>query len=741
MSDCPPPSFRAPRYLPALAVAFAAASIAPAAVPAQQLGLSVERIYGTRELSPELVSLEWMSDGRHYTIVDRDDDGRTDLYRVDAQSGRRELLLSGSELVPAVGAEPVTLDGYTFSPDGTKLLIETAVERIWRRSRRAIYYVWDFKERTLTPLSRLPGHQAYAKFAPDGRSIAFVRDNNIYVVELESALERALTTDGGTDIINGTTDWVYEEELSLVDGFRWSPDGRRIAFWRFDQSAIPAFYLIDETTLYPELKPVRYPKAGTANSDVRLGVVEVGSAETSWIEVADAGYGDFYIARMDFADTPETIWFQRLNRHQNRMDLVLADVRTGGSRVILTDSDEAWLDVNEPIWIKDGRQFVYLSEREGFARLYLYARDGSLVNEITTSDWDVLDTYGVDEKRGVVYFSGAADGPLVRPLYSVNLDGTNLQRLSSAEGTHRVSFDPTFSLYLHTVSSAGVPPVQTLRRADGQRVRTLQDNAKLREELEAFQLRKPEFLKVQVNGVELNAWMIKPPDFDPARRYPLLMYVYGGPGSQTVTDAWWGDRYLWHQLLAAEGYIVASVDNRGTGARGASFKKVTYLNLGRYESADQVAAARHFAQLPYIDGDRIGIWGWSYGGYMASLSLFKGADVFRAGIAVAPVTDWRLYDTIYTERYMRTPQENPEGYAESAPLAYADRLQSRFLLVHGTGDDNVHSQNSTQLVVRLEEANKQFEFRLYPNKAHGISGAATRVNLFTLLTAFLKDNL
>ncbi len=286
-----------------------------------------------------------------------------------------------------------------------------------------------------------------------------------------------------------------------------------------------------------------------------------------------------------------------------------------------------------------------------------------------------------------------------------------------------------------------MPPVQTLRRADGQPVRTLQDNAGLGEQLESLRMRKPEFLKVQVNGVELNAWMIKPPDFDPTRRYPLLMYVYGGPGSQTVTDAWWGDRYLWHQLLAAEGYLVASVDNRGTGARGARFKKVTYLNLGRYESADQIAAARYFAELPYVDGDRIGIWGWSYGGYMASLSLFKGADVFRAGIAVAPVTDWRLYDTIYTERYMRTPQENPDGYAESAPLAYADHLQGRFLLVHGTGDDNVHAQNSTQLVERLEEANKQFEFRLYPNKAHGISGAATRVNLFTLLTDFLKQNL
>ncbi len=722
------------------AVILALALAAPAA--AQEFELSVERIYGSRDFSPDRVRLSWMDDGRHYTILEREEDGHADLYRVEASSGERELLLRGDYLVPPGEDEPVQMSSYQFSADGSKLLIAADTLRIWRRSTKATHYVWDFDAKTLTPVSTRPGYQAYAKFSPDGRYVAFVRDHNIYVSELASGEEWALTEDGSEEIINGTTDWVYEEELSLVDGFRWSPDGKRIAFWRFDQSRIPPFYLIDLMTLYPELTPVRYPKAGTDNSEVRLGVVELASGETTWIDVEPEDGGDFYIARMDFANSAAEIWFQRLNRHQSRMQLLLADVRTGESRVIMTDSDEAWLDVHEPIWVEGGKMFVYLSERDGYAQLYLFGRDGSIVSKLTTSDWDVLNVYGVDEQQKVVYFSAAADGPLSRPLYRVGLDGRDLTRISGPTGSHEVSFDPTYRYYVDSYSHAGVPPVQALRRANGRVVRTLADNAALKEKLDALELVPPEFIKVPVEGgVELNAWLIKPPDFDPARRYPLLMYVYGGPGSQTVTDSWGGDRYLWHQLLAREGHLVASVDNRGTGARGVSFKKMTYLNLGRYEAQDQIAVARYFAALPYVEAGRIGIWGWSYGGYMAALCILKGADVFRAAISGAPVTDWRLYDTIYTERYMRTPEENPDGYAESAPLAYADRLAGRLLLVHGTGDDNVHVQNTLQLVERLIEADKQFEFRLYPNEPHGIRGATRRVNLYTLMTEFLKENL
>ena len=712
-----------------------------APVSAQEPDLTVERIYGSQDFNARQVQVRWTDDGQHYTVVERDNQERTDLYQVEIVSGDRQLLIRGTELVPPGADQPIRIGSYTFSDDNSKLLIATEQERVWRRSSKAIYYVWEFATSTLTPVSTNPGKQQNAKFSPDASQVAFVRNNNIYVTDLANGREEALTSDGNENIINGTTDWVYEEELSLSDGFRWSPHGQRIAFWRFDQSPIETFYLIDEMTLYPKLKPVRYPKAGTDNSHVRLGLVEVGSGNTTWIDGSRVSQ-DGYIARMDFAANPNEIWYQRLNRHQNTMDLMIADVRTGESRTVMTDRDNSWVSINVPVWIKDGREFVYLSERDGYAQLYLFNRDGRQIRKITEDDWDILNTYGVDEKNEVVYFTGAADGPLVRPLYSIGLDGEGFTRISETTGTHRINFDPTFTYYVDTYSEAGVPPVQTLRKANGDAVRTLADNAELKQRLDALGLNLPEFTTIPFeDGLELNAWIIKPPDFDPSKQYPLLMYVYGGPGSQTVTDSWGGDRYLWHQLLAMKGYLVASVDNRGTGARGVNFKKITYMQLGKYESYDQIAAAKHFASLPFVDGDRIGIWGWSYGGYMASLTALKGGDVFKAAIAVAPVTDWRLYDTIYTERYMRTPDENQAGYKDGAPQTYAADLNSDFLLVHGTGDDNVHPQNSYQLVELLEESNKQFDFRIYPNKAHGISGSGTRTNLFTLLTNFVIESL
>ncbi len=408
----------------------------------------------------------------------------------------------------------------------------------------------------------------------------------------------------------------------------------------------------------------------------------------------------------------------------------------------MSDSDSAWVDANQPRWIAGGRQFLFLSEREGYDQVYLFNRDGSLVRRVTPGGWDVFELLGVDEPSKVLYFTAAIDGPLGRPLLRVGLDGSRLARISTEPGTHGVAFDPTFKLYVDTYSRAGVPPVQTLRRADGTLVRPLAGNLALVRKVDALRLRPPEFLKVPMSdGVELNAWIIKPRDFDPAKRYPLLMFVYGGPGSQTVTDAWGGAQYLWHQMLAQDGYLVASVDNRGTGGRGARFMKATYLHLGRYESADQIAAARWFARQAFVSADRIGIWGWSYGGYMTSRTVFLGGNVFKAALAVAPVTDWRFYDTIYTERYMRTPQENPTGYDESASLTYADSLRSSFLLVHGTGDDNVHFQNSERLVERLEAANKQFDMRIYPNKTHAITGGNTRENLYGLFTSWLKAHL
>ncbi|MFQ6046768.1 MAG: S9 family peptidase [Gemmatimonadales bacterium] len=611
---------------------------------------------------------------------------------------------------------------------------------MWRQNTKGEYYVWDQEARSLRPVSSRPGYQMFAKFSPDGRYVGFVRENNIYVTDLATWEERQLTFDGDENVINGTSDWVYEEELGLRDAFRFSPDGERVAFWRFDQTVIRPFYLLNELSLYPELVPVRYPKAGEQNSDVGIGVVEVESGETIWVDLG--GEKDIYVADMDFAGSPDEIWLTRLNRHQNRIDLMLADAATGTSRVVFSDRDSAWVDAEEPTWLDGGRHFLWMSEREGYAQLYLYQRDGTLVHKVTEEPWDVLGVFGVDDDEDVVYFTGAGEGPLVRPIYRIGLNGRGLRRISGPGGSHSASFNPTFTMFVDTYSSAGEPPVQTLRNADGREIRVLAANEELREKVTALGLVPPEFMTVPAGGgLELNAYIIKPRDFDPARRYPLLVYVYGGPGSQTVRDSWGSSRYLWHQMLAQEGYLVASVDNRGTGARGREFKKMTYRRLGQLESDDQIAAARYFASLPYVDGDRIGIWGWSYGGYVTLMSLFRGDGVFKAGVSVAPVTDWRLYDTIYTERYMLTPEENPEGYEKGAPLAYVDRLRGNLLVVHGSGDDNVHAQNTTRLVHALEEAGKQFDMRIYPNKTHSIAGRTTRMNLYGYLTEWLRKNL
>src|SRR6059058_2624232 len=544
----------------------------------QAPALTVHSIWGTREFASDLVSLTWMKDGTAYTTTQTDSAGHTDLYRVDALSGKTQLLLRGTELVPPGAQQPIAIEEYRFSTDGMRLLIFTNSARVWRQNTKGTYYVWDFTAKRLIPVSAKPGYQMFAKFSPDGRMVAFVRANNIYMTDLATGGETALTADGGDSVINGTSDWVYEEELDLRDAFRWSPDGGRIAFWRFDQTAIPTFYLLDADSLYPQLVPVRYPKAGMPNSEVKIGVVDVGTRQTTWVDLG--GDKDIYVAAMDFAGSSNEIWLTRLNRHQDRLDLLLADAQRGASRVIMTDRDSAWVDANQPRWINGGKQFLFVSERDGYDQVYLFNRDGSLLRRVTPGGWDVLQVYGVDEKKQVLYCGGAIDGPLGRPLVRIGLDGKGLARISTEPGTHGIEFDPTFQLYADTYSRTGIPPVQTLRRADGRLVRTLADNAALAAKVTALGLVRPEFITLKTpDGVELNAWIIKPKGFDPSRRYPLLMNVYGGPGSQTVTDSWGGANYLWHQMLARDGYLVASVDNRGTGGRGARFMKMTYLHL------------------------------------------------------------------------------------------------------------------------------------------------------------------
>lgn len=713
----------------------------PPALPAQTAALSVESIFGSSAFTSDLGTIKWTADGTAYTIVEPGAAGGSDLYRVEARTGARELLIRGADLVPPGADGAIEIEDYGFGPNATRVLIYTNSVRVWRANTKGEYFVWDFGTRRLTPVSTKPGYQQFAKFSPDGRYVAFARDHDLFVTDLATGGERQLTTDGSETIINGTTDWVYEEEFGLRDAFRISPDGEHIAFLQFDQSPIKPFYLIDELERYPELVPVRYPKAGTPNSRLRLGVVSVATGAIRWLDVLDAS--DDYVAEFGFDGAANELSLIRLNRHQNRQDLLLVDLSDGSHRTVMTETDAAWVDATPPIWFDEGRRFLFPSERDGHRHLYLYERDGRLVRQVTSGSWDVDDVFSVDSRGAAVYFSATKDGAAVRPVYRIGLSGTGLARLTDGNGWHDATFNPQASLYLATSSTVVSPPSQSLHRADGGRVRLVSSNAKVADNVRAAGLVAPELLTVPgADGTPLNAHLFKPADFDPDRRYPVVMHVYGGPGSQRVRDAWdGGKRNLWHAMLVEQGYLVAVVDNRGTGGRGRAFTKQTYLRLGQLESDDQIAAARFLASLPYVDAERIGIWGWSYGGYMSLLSLFRGGDVFSAAIAVAPVTDWQLYDTIYTERFMRTPHENPEGYAKGAPLTYADQLQGRLLLIHGTGDDNVHPQNTTQLIHRLEQAGKQFDMRLYPNKTHSIDGATTRVNLYRYMTEWLAQNL
>ncbi|MGH7476478.1 MAG: S9 family peptidase [Longimicrobiales bacterium] len=725
--------------LPAVVMS-AALTLWPTALDAQRL--TVEDIFLSAEWRPQTLDLAGWLDARTFTFLAPDPQtGVADLWAEDAVTAERRRLVAGVTLVAAGAREPIEMEQVQWSADRTKLLIFTNSQRVWRRNTKGTYYVYDLNRQELTPVSTRAGWQMFAKLSPSGEQVGFVRENDLFLTDLRTGEERRLTDDGSETIINGTFDWVYEEELDLRDGWRWSPDGARIAFWQLDQSPVQTFYLIDEQPLYPQLLPLRYPKAGTANSHARIGVIELASGMTRWLDTGPDSTA--YLARMDWAASADELVIQRLNRRQDRIDVLLADVASRSSRRILSESDEAWVDVDDDLtWLDGGRHFIWSSERAGRNHLYLYARDGSLVRQLTQGDWDVTAFYGVDEDGRWLYYQSAQPAPTQRRLERVSLEGGQRVALRDEPGTHAARFGPSFQYAVTEHSRFGVPPVTRVLRGDGTELRVLIDNAALRARLTGEQAPATEFFDFATpDGVTLNGWMLRPPAFSTSHDYPLLLYVYGGPGSQTVTDAWGGPRYLWHVMLAQRGYLVASVDNRGTGARGRDFKKQTYLRLGQLEAADQVSAARHLASLDYVDGDRVGIWGWSYGGYMTLLALMQGGPVFRAGIAGAPVTDWRFYDTIYTERFMRTPEENPTGYRDGAPLTYVEELVGDLLVIHGTADDNVHPQNTIQLVRALQDAGKQFDLMMYPNRTHAISSGQTGVHLYTLMTRWLDQQL
>lgn len=711
----------------------------------QKKDITLEDIYkkGTFR-SQSVYGVNWMNDGRYYSSQVPDATNKVyDIVKYDVTTGKPvATIIEGENLVPAGSNQPIQYDDYTFSSDEQKVLFSTDTEQIYRRSSKAEFYIYDIASKKLTKLSD-GGKQLYASFSPDAKRVAFARENNMFVTDLSNMQETQITTDGKFNaIINGYADWVYEEEFSFAKGFHWSPDGKKIAFYTFDEANVPEFNMQMWGELYPQDNKFKYPKAGEANSTVKISVYDVNSGKT--VKMDTGNEADIYIPRIKWTNDANLLSIQKMNRLQNTLEILHANATTGKTSVVLKETDKAYIDITDDLtYLKDGKYFIHSSEVKGYNHLYLYSMNGKLVRQITDGNWEVSEYVGYDEKNDRLYYMSTEVSPLERHLYSISSKGKKKTRLTDKSGTHRVNMSNDFTYYLDYYSAANAVPTVSLHTAkDGKLIKVLEENEKLKNTLEQYNLAKQEFFTMNTpEGTKLNGWMIKPIDFDPNKKYPVLMFVYGGPGSQTVTNSWGGSNYLWYQVLADKGLIVVSVDNRGTGARGADFKKVTYANLGKYEIEDQIEAAKWLGNQSYVDKNRIGIWGHSFGGYMTLLGLTKGEGVFRAGISVAPVTNWRFYDTIYTERYLKTPQENAAGYDDNSPLFFADKLKGELLLIHGTGDDNVHFQNAVAMQDALIDANKQFESFYYPNRNHGIYGGNTYMHRFTMMTDFLERNL
>lgn len=713
--------------------------------------LTLEDIWKSNLFSTEdAATFQFMQDGKHYTSFNESPKGYELLqYNIAKNNDPTNTIISAAQLATLSDA-PYE---YELSPNEQKISISTAYEPIYRYSGVATYHVFDRKTGNWQNIHNNK-KISIAQFSPQSDKIAFVdAQNNLYYQPLlpdHNAV--AITTDGKPNhIINGKTDWLYEEEFStdrfqFTRAFEWSPDGNLIAYLRFNESQVPEFTMEEyHDNVYPEYVTFKYPKVGQPNSTITVQIYDIATKQLRQVLLPNnTNSADIYIPRIRWLNNSKQLCVWLFNRQQTQLQLLLADAQTGKTSVLLTENSKYYIELHDNIhFLANNKQFLWTSEQDGFNHIYLYQLDGKLEKQLTKGNWDVTAVYGVDEKRQKVFYQSAEVSPLERYTYSISLDGKDKQQLSSEKGTHQTTFSPTFDYYIDEVSTADTPPVISLWQTQGnKKIRVLEDNTDTQKRLSHFAMSKTEFFTCNnERGTALNGFMIKPTHFDPARKYPVLMFVYGGPGSQTVNNAWDGRNYGWFQLLAQKGFVVVSVDNSGTGARGEAFKKMTTLQLGKYETEDQIAAARYLGTLPYIDAKRIGIFGWSYGGYLSSLCLFKGNDVFKAGIAVAPVTNWKWYDSAYTERYMRTERENAKGYQQNSPVYFADQLKGSYLLVHGLADDNVHFQHTAEMAKALVDANKQFETYVYTNKNHSIRGGNARLHLYTKMTDFLLKNL
>lgn len=712
----------------------------------QKKEITNELIWASRTFSAKSVDeVRSMNDGEHFTALEGDEKSTTISKYTYKDYKKKGDIVTTDDI--KYDGKTVSIEDYYFNANETMLLLANGIEYIYRRSYKANFYIYDIKNKTVKPLGDLSkGKQMLAEFSPDGKKIAFVRDNNIFIYDLASGNEIAVTTDGEFNkIINGGTDWVYEEEFGFAKGFYWSPNSSKIAYYRFDETNVKEFTMTFYGDLYPELYTFKYPKAGEANSEIGIRVFYLNTNTSSNVFLGKEK--DIYIPRISWTRDDDKLCVLRMNRHQSKLEYCFVNTVRGDKfeldmEVIYTENSETYVEITDDlIFLSKKDAFIRTSEKNGYNHIYLIDFKGN-ATQITTGDWDVVSFKGLDEAKGLIYYISAESSPMEKDLYCIKLDGKGKKKLSTRKGTNDPVFSTGMKYYINYHTDANTPVYVTLHSSDGKELQVLEDNKDLINRMSQYNISKKEFFSFTTSeNIKLNGWMIKPSDFDENKKYPVYFYLYGGPGKNEVEDDWAGANYFWHQMLAQKGYLVVCIDPRGTMYRGEKFKKCTYLQLGKYETQDCIEFAKYLGGLKYVDKDRIGIQGWSYGGYMSLLGITKGADYFKMAIAVAPVTNWRYYDNIYTERFMRTPLENASGYDDNSPINHVKKLKGKLLLVHGSGDDNVHYQNTMEMITAFVNANKQFDLFIYPNKNHGIYGGYTRLHLYTKMTDFVLENL
>ena len=702
--------------------------------------ITVEKIWKKYEFSGARIDgFRSMKDGIHYSQL-TDNDGKQSItkHSITDAAAKAEVLVPSEKLV--FNDKKLMIDDYFFNDDESKILITTQTTPIYRRSFEAVYFLYDLKTASIQPLDETHQPQTLAEYSPDGLMVSFIYKNDIFIKDLKTGKVKKVTEHGKRNkLINGTTDWVYEEEFAITKAYGWSPDSKYIGYLRFDEENVKEFNMTYYKDLYPELYTFKYPKAGEANSKVTAHVVPAKGGKTTNLDLGEYEY----IPRIQWSGSSNKLILQTLNRHQNHLKYHLIDFsgKKMTQKIFFEEKSDTYVEIdNNLLILKDGNTILRTSEKDGYNHIYKLTFDGQN-KQITSGSWDVIEFYGIDENTNTLYYSAAEKAAIYKGIYKINIDGSGKKAISSETGTNEAEFTSGMKYFVKTYSNANTPPVYSLCNNEGTEISILENNEKLRKQLSSYVLSPKEFVTFRSGDVELNGSMIKPTNFDPTKKYPVYITIYGGPGHNEVSDAWDGNDYMYHQLLAQKGYIVVSVDPRGTMYRGAAFKKSTYLQLGKLETEDFINTAKELQKMAFVDPARIGIQGWSYGGFMTSLAMTKGADVFKMGIAVAPVTNWKYYDNIYTERFMRTPQENPNGYNDNSPINFVNQLKGNYLLIHGSGDDNVHYQNTMEMINALVKADKQFDLFIYPNKNHGIYGGNTRNHLFTMMLNYTLDNL